>query len=247
MPFTAHGLTNVTNSFRSDPVADGHPRGSHQRDGHVDGVDAGVLADVIGHVLAHAHHGVAGAYARGLGFAGEGAVGTEGHGERGARQVDDTRLPLRRATSSSNCAGSSVDARMTSGCEGLRLRGEVGAEIGVGHHVDLDAGALEDDDTIRRMTALTPRVASASRYCVVSGVAEDADARHHAALVAARGQGFEQEAVGFVAASVGRIVERVLRQEDAHQPGRGITGSFRLRSRSSSSARFSGDSDSIVA
>ena len=46
--------------------------------------------------------------------------------------------------------------------------------------------------------------------------AEDADARHDAAFVAARGQGFQEQAVGFVAAAVGRVVEGILGQEDAH-------------------------------
>ena len=88
MPFTAQGLTKVTNSLSERPRS-GPVLGLHQGDGHVDGVDSGVLADVIGHVLADADDGVAGADALGLGFAGEGAVGAEGYGEGGARKVDD--------------------------------------------------------------------------------------------------------------------------------------------------------------
>jgi hypothetical protein len=48
----------------------------------------------------------------------------------------------------------------------------------------------------------------------MSGFAEDADARYDAALVSAGGQGFEEKSVRFVAASVGRIVERILGKEN---------------------------------
>src|ERR1039457_5114602 len=55
----------------------------------------------------------------------------------------------------------------------------------------------------------------------------------------ARRQRLHQQPVGFVAPAVGRIVERVLRQQDAHYR--------RFLSRPSSKARRSGDNDSIVA
>ena len=67
---------------------------------------------------------------------------------------------------------------------------------------------------------MTPRDCEGFQILGVSGFAEDADARYDAALVAARGQGFEQEAIGFVAAAVGRVVERILGQEDSHQLSR---------------------------
>jgi hypothetical protein len=120
----------------------------HQGDGHVDGVDSGVLANVVRHVLAHADHGVAGAYAGGLGFAGEGAVGSEGDGEGGARQVDDTGFGVAEGYFEEELG------RVVGGCqddvggEELGLRGEVGAEIAVGDYVDLDARTLEGHHSI---------------------------------------------------------------------------------------------------
>ena len=60
------------------------------------------------------------------------------------------------------------------------------------------------------------RAAQGLQILVVFGFAEDADACDDAALMAARGQSFDQEAIGFVAAAVGRVVERVLGEEDAH-------------------------------
>ncbi len=104
---------------------------------------------------------------------------------------------------------------MTSGAKASDLRGEVGAEIACGDHVDLDASALEDHHSVATDTGgVTPRIARASRYCGMSGFAEDADARYDAALVSAGGQGFEEQSIRFVAAAVGRIVERILGQQN---------------------------------
>ena len=64
------------------------------------------------------------------------------------------------------------------------------------------------------------------KILVVLGFAEDADARDDAALMAARGQGFDQEAIGFVASSVGRVVLGILGQEDAHVTAFGTGGLF---------------------
>ena len=148
MPFHRAGIDEghelVLEAAQVRPVL-----GLHQGDGHVHGVDAGVPADVIRHVLADADHGVAGADARGLGFAGEGAIGTEGHGERGARQVDDARLGVAQRHFEQQLRRIVGGGQDDVGREGLDLRGEVGAQVGVGDHVDLDAGALEDHHAIR--------------------------------------------------------------------------------------------------
>ncbi len=103
---------------------------------------------------------------------------------------------------------------MTSGAKASDLRGEVGAEIGVGDDVDLDSRALEDYHSIRGGSRRDAADCEGRPDMLVFGLAEDADARDDAALVAARGEGFQQQAIGFVAASVGRVVERVLGQED---------------------------------
>jgi len=50
------------------------------------------------------------------------------------------------------------------------------------------------------------------KIVIVLRFAEDADARDDAALMASRGESFDQEAIGFVASAVGRVVERVLGQ-----------------------------------
>src|SRR4051794_17978206 len=72
--------------------------------------------------------------------------------------------------------------------------------------------------------------------------AEDADARDDAALVSERRQRFDEQAIGLVAAPMRRVVEGVLRQQDSH-----AAYALLLRKRSSSSARFSGLSASMVA
>jgi hypothetical protein len=41
---------------------------------------------------------------------------------------------------------------------------------------------------------------------------EYADSRHHAAFMAARSQSLDQQSVGFVTASIGRVVKRILGQ-----------------------------------
>ena len=93
------------------------------------GVDSGVLANVIRHVLAHTDHGVAGAYAGGLGFAGEGAVGSEGDGERGARQVDDSGFGVAERYFEEELRRVVGGGQDDVGREGLGLCGEVGAEV----------------------------------------------------------------------------------------------------------------------
>ena len=119
----------------------------------MDGVDSGVLADVIGDVLADADHGVAGADALGLGLARKGAIGAERHGERGARQVDHARRGVRSADLEQQLRRIVGRGEDDVGRERLDLRGEVGAQIGIGDHVDLDAAALEDARRRRRRSA----------------------------------------------------------------------------------------------
>ena len=81
----------------------------------MNGFDAAPAADVIGHVLAHTDRAIHGAQHGRLALAGKGAVGTEGHGQRGARQVHHAGVGARSAASSSSWAGSSVEVRMISG------------------------------------------------------------------------------------------------------------------------------------
>ena len=108
------------------------------------GVDTGVLADVVRHIPADADYGVAGAYAVGLGFAGECAVGTEGYGKGGARQVDDSGLGVPQRHIEEQLRRVVRGYQDDVGSEGFYLCGEVGAEIRVGHDVDLDFRAFED-------------------------------------------------------------------------------------------------------
>ena len=86
----------------------------HQRDRHVHGVDSGVPAEVIGDVLADADHarrtrGCARSWLR------SGRRSRGRRGRRAWRAPGRPRASARSATSSSSCAGSSVEARMTSG------------------------------------------------------------------------------------------------------------------------------------
>ncbi len=98
--------------------------------------------------------------------------------------------------------------------ERVGLRGEVGAEIRLGDHVDLDARTLKDHHSIGGRLRRDTAHCQVFQILGVSGLAEDADARYYSTLVSARGQGFEQEAIGFVAAAVGRVVERILGEKN---------------------------------
>ena len=111
------------------------------------GVDAGVLADVIGHILAHSHDCVGGADARASWLRWE------------RRNRDRTGLPGWRAPGRPRAPfGAQGDFQQQLrrivrggqddfGLERLHLRGEVGAQVGIGDHVDVHAGAFEDHDT----------------------------------------------------------------------------------------------------
>ena len=153
MPFYGAGIDEghelVLEAAQFRPVL-----GLHQGDGHVYGVDSGVPANVIRHVLADTDHGVAGAYAGGLGFAGEGAVGSEGYGESGARQVDDAGFGVAQGYFEEELGRVVGGDQDDVGREGLGLRGEVGAEIRVGDHVDLRLRRARRSPLRRRMIAV---------------------------------------------------------------------------------------------
>ena len=177
----------------------------HQRDRNVHGVDSGVAADVIGHVLAHADHPIGGADAGRLGFAGERAIGAERHGQRSARQVHDFGFRAQRGFEQKlrGVVGGSQDHVRA---ELVHLRGETGAQHRIGHHPDLHAVALEGHHSAGSRPGFHAALRQLGEVTVVLRLAEDAGARHRAALVAAGGQRLDQQPVGFVAAAVGRIV-----------------------------------------
>jgi len=124
--------------------------GLEKRDGHVNGGDAGEAAEVIGHILADAHHAVGRAETLGLGLAGEGAIGTEGHGECGARQVDDARARDAQGGIEQKLRGIVRGGEDYFRPEGFHALREAGAEAGVGRHVNVHAGVLEHHDAALR-------------------------------------------------------------------------------------------------
>ena len=191
MPFTAQGFTSVTNSLSKRPRS-GHVPGLHQRDRHVHGVDAGVAAEVIGDVLADADDAVARG-AAGRSWLRSGRRSRDRRGRPAWRAPGRRRAP-RRATSSRSCAGSSVEARMTSG---RKSRSAARSRRG-GWRWSPRARRRRCARSARRrppaVDGVTPRAASSARYCSCSALAEDADPRHHAALVPARGQRLDRAA-----------------------------------------------------
>ena len=157
----------------------------HERDGHVNGVDAGVTANVIGGVLADADDGIGLAEARGLGFVGEGAIGSEGKRQRGAHQINNARTGGEGGFEK-ELRGIVGGAEDDVGVKGGGLCNERGPQLGVGGCADVDAFDLE-----------------------IGRAASD-----DAALVAARGESFHEQPIGFFAAAVGGMVDSVLREQD---------------------------------
>ena len=141
----------------------------HERDGHVNGVDAGIAANVIGDVLAYADDGIGVADARGLGFAGKGAIGAEGKRQRGAHQINDARAGLRVRVRAEAARGRRW-SRDHVGAKGGGFCDECRAQLGVGGGANVDAVAIR------------------------SSVAPPSD---DAAFVAARGESFHQQRLDF--------------------------------------------------
>ncbi len=148
-------------------------------------VDAGMAANIIGDVLAHADDDIGLADARGLRFVGEGAIGSERKRQRSAHQINDARAGGERGFEQ-KLRGVVGGAEDDVGAKGGGLCDERGAQVGVGGCADVDARDLE----------------------IGSAASDDA------ALVAARGERFHQQAVGFFAAAVRGMVHGVLREQD---------------------------------
>ena len=147
------------------------------------------------------------------------------------------------AASSSNCAGSSVEARMTSGRNASACAVKYARRFGIGHHVHFHAAALERHHARgaaarprRRAPPIPPDTCACSRLAERRGCAPPRGTR-------ARARPAPPSAAGWIC--------RRLRSQGStasSAPAGCASASIPRRfSRSSSSARFSGESDSIVA
>ena len=201
--------------FVVEAAEGGRLAGFEKRDGDVGGVHLAVFADVAGDVLADADDAGGGANARGVGRAGEGAIGPEGERDGGAGEVNGARGGRAEGGFEEDLRGVVRGGEDDIGMEVLGLDGEIGAQFGGGDDVDLDVGTVEDEGAGGRLG----RDAAGGQFGEVAGFlrgAEDGNAGDGAAGVTAGGEGLHEQAVGLVAAAVRRVVERVLGQQNAH-------------------------------
>ncbi len=144
-----------------------------------------MAANVIGGVLADADDGIGLADARGLRFVGKGAIGSEGKRQRGADQIDDAR------------------AGGEGGFEKQLRRVVGGAEDDVG----VEGGGFCDEGATQLGVGGCANV-DALDFEIGCAAGDDA------AFVAARGESFHQQPVGFFAAAMRGMVHGVLGEQD---------------------------------
>ena len=86
----------------------------------------------------------------------------------------------------------------------------------VGGDVHLDFVVMEDHHAIAARNGFHATGREFRQIARVLFLAEGGNARHHAAGVAAGGERFHQQPVGFIAAAVRGVIEGILCQQDAH-------------------------------
>ena len=191
--------------------------GFEQGNRHVDGFESSPEASVVGDGFAYSHDGVGLAKRVSTRGAGERAMGTEGDGDGGADQIHDVRAGGFQRCVVEKLGGIISGRDDDIGVNFLDFLGKIAPQVGAGGDgVNGDSIAGEDDGAAVALVLGDAARGELFRKGGFLGGTETFDAGDYGDLVSTGGEGFHQQAVRLVAASMRGEVEGVVGEEDFH-------------------------------